>query len=290
MDPSEPERRTVLAPDGRTRTFCLVDPLSSRSGDEVGAAGRKAAPLVVAIHGGGDSALHFCSRSDFHRLAVQRGFVLALPEGLGDGGEADPRGPYRRSWNAGRCCGAAVRLGVDDVGFIAGLVDLVCAELPIDPGRRFAVGHSNGGMLAFRLALELPGLFAGIGVQSASIAVDTPGPTVATHLIAVHGGSDRHHPIEGGRGPDSAVESPYGSVREACARFAAVEGAQVELVEVPEGTHSWMGARAAVVAEGSRRPLAGGPPFAGFESATAIWEFLDRATSDSAGETGGNSR
>ena len=114
-------------------------------------------------------------------------------------------------------------------------------------------------------------------MQSASIAVDIPAPTVATHLIAVHGGSDRHHPIDGGRGPESSVESPYGSVREACERFAALDGARVELVEVAEGTHSWMGPDSAAaarrtVAEGRR--VAGGPPFAGFDTAAAMWAFL----------------
>jgi polyhydroxybutyrate depolymerase len=271
----EPHQRTVRAPDGRNRTYYVLDPLSSR------AAGGPEVPLVVAIHGGGESALRFHVASGFSRLAETHGFVLAYPEGVGEHDESEPGRVRRRGWNAGRCCGAARREGVDDVGFVSAMVDRLCEGLPIDQHRRYAVGHSNGGMLAFRLALERPGLFAGIGVQSASIAVDTPGPTVATHLIAVHGGSDRHHPIDGGRGPESSVESPYGSVREACERFRAVDGARVELVEVAEGTHSWMGpdsAAAAGRAEAGGRHIAGGPPFAGFDTAAAIWGFLSEAS------------
>ena len=186
-------------------------------------------------------------------------------------------------------------MGVDDVGFVEQLVDAVAAEQPVDRSRLFAVGHSNGGMLAFRLALERPGLFAGIGVQSASIAVDTPGPSVPTGLVAVHGGRDRHHPIDGGRGPDSHVESPYGSVREACARFAAASGrasavthhpgpgltvtdwpgegpGAVRLVEVAAGTHAWMGPAAAARRDGP--PVAGGTPHPGFDTSACLWEFL----------------
>ncbi len=271
----EPKQRTVVAPDGRNRTYYVLDPLSSR------AAGVPEVPLVVAIHGGGESALRFHVASGFSRLAGTHGFVLAYPEGVGEHDESEPGRVRRRGWNAGRCCGAARREGVDDVGFVSAMVDRLCEGLPIDQHRRYAVGHSNGGMLAFRLALERPGLFAGIGVQSASIAVDTPGPTVATHLIAVHGGSDRHHPIDGGRGPESSAESPYSSVREACERFRAVDGARVELVEVAEGTHSWMGpdsAAAAGRAEAEGRHIAGGPPFAGFDTAAAIWGFLSEVS------------
>ena len=267
--------RTLVAPDGRTRTFRLVTP----DADDGGEPAAPPRPLVVALHGGGDSALGFHLSSGLSELAVRHGFVLAYPDGTGDIEPAEPGRVRRRSWNAGRCCGAARRDGVDDLGFVDALVEEVASETGTDPLRRYAVGHSNGGMLAFRLALERPGLFVGIGVQSASIAVDAPGPSVATHLMAVHGGSDRQHPIDGGRGPDSSVESPYGSVREACARFAAVEGAEVELVEVPEGTHSWMGLPSAdaarhALAEGRR--ITGGIPFAGFDTAGAIWEFLAR--------------
>lgn len=312
-DSPEPslQRRTAAAPDGRSRTFYLLTADGGAAGEQWGAAGAAGVgrPLVVALHGGGESALRFHAASGLSELSVDEGFVLAYPEGVGesgrgqrdgsatdggetDGGETDggdgsaatselpdPDRVRRRSWNAGRCCGAAKRDDVDDLGFMETLVAMVETEAAIDPQRRFVIGHSNGGMLAFRLALERPGLFAGIGVQSASIAVDAPGPTIPTHLIAVHGVSDRHHPIDGGRGPESSVESPYGSVREACERFRGVPGARVELVEVPEGTHSWMGPRSAAVAGeaiSAGRHIAGGLPFAGFDTSAAIWDFLSR--------------
>jgi polyhydroxybutyrate depolymerase len=70
----------------------------------------------------------------------------------------------KESWNVGGCCGAAGKLGVDDVSFLEKLVPQV------DPGHTrpiYVVGYSNGGRMVYDLACTDPGLFDGMAVAKA---------------------------------------------------------------------------------------------------------------------------
>lgn len=274
--------RSLTAPDGRLRSYLLHVPAGLPPGRR---------PLVVALHGGGESAGRFAAVTRLDRHADRDGWVVAYPQGTGDPVDGEPGRQRRRSWNAGRCCGPARRDGVDDVGFLGALLDDVDAVLrsgggrAVDPDRTFLVGHSNGGMLAFRAALELTGRIAAVGVHSASLAVDWPArggpePDRGVSVVDVHGAADAHHPLEGGRGPASRVETPYASVTGTCARFAAAagcgaprterdggaevttwrapSGASVRLVVVDGGTHAWI--------DGA------GP--GGVDATAVIWSFL----------------
>ena len=53
------------------------------------------------------------------------------------------------SWNAGGCCGAAAQQDVDDLGFLRAVVGWVAARA--DVSSNYAIGMSNGGMMAYRL-------------------------------------------------------------------------------------------------------------------------------------------
>jgi polyhydroxybutyrate depolymerase len=67
--------------------------------------------------------------------------------------------PYKTSWNAIGCCGAAAKANVNDVAFLEALVPKV------DPGHTrpiYFVGYSNGGRMAYRLECTDPGLFDGM--------------------------------------------------------------------------------------------------------------------------------
>ena len=59
------------------------------------------------------------------------------------------------TWNAGSCCGGAVRNNIDDVGFIREVIARMERQASVDPGRIFATGMSNGAMMSWRLACEL---------------------------------------------------------------------------------------------------------------------------------------
>ena len=125
--------------DGLQRTYRLFVP--------AGITGP--APLLVALHGGLGSGVQFEANSGFDGLATANGFIVAYPDGVtrfpdGSGGA--------RTWNAGKCCGPAVTRKVNDVAFLRAMVTDIGSTQPIDGGRVYAVGHSNGGMMALRLA------------------------------------------------------------------------------------------------------------------------------------------
>lgn len=137
---------------GLDRTVHLIVPDSAGPG----------APLVLALHGGGGRGdrLDRAMRSGLSRGAARRGWVLAMPDGI------------EKGWNDGRKLTTDKdkrRAKVDDVGFLEHLVDQLAADGTIDPERVFVIGISNGGFMAYRLAVA-----GGRGPRSMTMP-DTPG-------------------------------------------------------------------------------------------------------------------
>jgi polyhydroxybutyrate depolymerase len=54
-------------------------------------------------------------------------------------------------------CGPAAKHHIDDVGFLVRVIDLVNSLTMIDTHRVYCTGHSNGGMMAYRLAASAEG-------------------------------------------------------------------------------------------------------------------------------------
>src|SRR5207302_4642511 len=73
----------------------------------------------------------------------------------------------------------------------------------IDVKRVFATGHSFGGQLSYRLALERPNEFAGIAAVSANLPVqadnDCTVSDAAIPVMIVNGTDDPVNPYRGGR-------------------------------------------------------------------------------------------
>ena len=146
------------------------------------------APVILGFHGGFGSPKDFTRVTDLPTQAGNVGFVVVLPEG------------YRRSWNAGDCCGPAQRQNIDDVTFIKLLLDDLASVVKIDPRRVFATGFSNGGKLSYRLACELSDRIAAIAPVSGSMGVSTCTLIQPVSVLHFHGTADRFAPIEGGKG------------------------------------------------------------------------------------------
>ena len=158
-------------------------------------------PLVVVVHGAFSSAKKLERRSGFSDLADREGFVVLYPNGVGLFG-------LFRHWNGGHCCGKARRAGIDDVGFVMGLVDEVRAGLAIDPDRVYLVGHSNGGMLTHRIAATRGAELAAAAVVSGTIGGHPspdepewiiPPPTHPVPMLIIHGADDPNIPFGAGR-------------------------------------------------------------------------------------------
>lgn len=107
-------------------------------------------PLVVMLHGFGNSAESFATQTKFEKEACKEGYVVvyltSTPDSKGDIG-----------WNSG--LGESDK---DDVGYIKALVSYLQKEYNCDKNRTFAVGFSNGAFMTQRLAVDADDTFTGV--------------------------------------------------------------------------------------------------------------------------------
>lgn len=152
-------------------------------------------PLVIAMHGGGGSADQFESTSGLTEKANDAGFIVVYPEGLQGSGLLKVR-----TWNAGICCGGASSKQVDDVKFIGVLIDQVINTYNVDPKKVYATGHSNGGMMSYRLACEMSDRIAAIAVSGCSMVTTACNPSRPVPILHMHSALDEMIPYQGGIG------------------------------------------------------------------------------------------
>jgi len=164
--------------------------------------------LVVALHGGGTNGKkmeRFCGLSE---IAEQYGFVVVYPNGKG-------RLKGFLTWNAGSCCGYAQKHDSDDVAFIRQLIAYMIGQYHIDPSRIYITGISNGAMMAYRLAAEIPDQIAAIAPIAGTLTIDPGTIQAAMPIIHFHGTDDRFVPYAGGRGSRGVTRNSYMPVEEA---------------------------------------------------------------------------
>jgi polyhydroxybutyrate depolymerase len=154
---------------------------------------RRPTALVLVLHGGGGTgeAMEKLTRGGFNRLADRDGFVVVYPDGL------------ERHWNDGRGVTAyrAHREHIDDVGFLAALIDHLARDLPVDRTRVYATGISNGGLMAFRLAREAATVITAIAPVAISMSdqiVRMRSPARAVPVLMMPGTQDPLVPYGGG--------------------------------------------------------------------------------------------
>lgn len=198
-----------------------------------------AGPLVVNMHGAGSTNWQQVLFSDMSTSADALGFIVVYPQGYGN------------TWNAGTCCGQAVRDNIDDVGFIRAVVADVSAKVCVDAAKVYATGMSNGGYMSHRLGCEATDLFAAIAPVAGELGIPECSPSKKIPVIAYHGTVDPL--VQYQNGADSVAEwavrnecqgepvrtqfgNSYCDVYEQCA-----DGAMTGLCTLdPEG-HCWPG-------------------------------------------------
>jgi polyhydroxybutyrate depolymerase len=151
--------------------------------------------LVLNFHGGGGNATAHQKYARMDAVADREGFVVVYPEGTG------PLEGTLQTWNAGGCCGSAVRDNVDDVGFVRRLLDDLAKRQAYDPARVYATGLSNGAMMSYRLGAELSDRIAAIAPVAGAIAVELYPTARAVPVMHFHSADDPRAPIGGGLGP-----------------------------------------------------------------------------------------
>jgi len=235
--------------------------------------------LVVALHGGLGNGDQLADTSQFEPLAEREHFVVAFPDGVG------------ATWNAGTCCGTSVTRKIDDVAFLAALVDDIARKVTIDRTRVFAVGHSNGAMMAFRLGCEAADVFSAVVPVAGSLEINRCTPAKAVALLAIHGDADRNHPIDGGTGDRSISNVSYRSMSASLVMWTGAMGctSSSDAVAGPITTTTWTGCRQGVATQyrviaGADHPWPGSPdrratalqgvPTKDLDATAVAWAFL----------------
>lgn len=148
-------------------------------------------PLVVMLHGRGDSAPNLQSTTGWDAVADLEGFTVVYPQGSGQPRTFD--------------IGFGSEEETADVAFLRALVDEVPRRWPIDRSRIYVCGFSSGGMMAARMAAAMPERLGGVGIVAGTVGVVrggraamVPRPDRPIPVAIVHGVQDERVPYLGG--------------------------------------------------------------------------------------------
>jgi len=174
-----------------------------------------ARPLVVVLHGGLGNADRIYSGGaekglNFDALADKDGFIVVYLNGTP---VTKMMGAQFEGWNAGGgCCGVPAASNVDDVGYITRAVAFLGQRYGVDPARVFAIGHSNGAMMAQLMICESDVFAAAVAVSGPlNLHVATCPKGRGRRVLAIHGADDQNVPIQGGVGSKGISQVAYRS-------------------------------------------------------------------------------
>ena len=240
---------------GQTRTYYLYVPAS------VAANPNTPVPLVVALHGGMGSGSQLANTSQLNPEADKHGFVVAYPDGLL---LPTAKGTNVRTWNAGGCCNPAMSKGVDDVGYVASVIEALEKATAIDASHVVIGGHSNGAILTWRMACERPQVMTHAVIVEGALMVPSCTPDRGVNLTQIHGDADTFLPLAGGVGnglsgtnfTSAAASRAMWTTGQHCASPSQSSGDHLTIttwadcaggtttkqVIIAGGTHAWAGA------------------------------------------------
>lgn len=184
-----------------------VDRLASIEGPE-GWDQSESLPLVVLLHGyqGGMTGEIQELLFKFRRQIESQRFLYVLPTGTeNSGGDV--------FWNATPACCDYENQGIDDSGYLRGLVEEAIERFNVDEDRVYFSGHSNGHFMSYRMACDHPDLVAGVA-GLAGAAFNTTDECAADEGVAylhIHGDADTIIPYEGS--PDEYPSAPAAASR-----------------------------------------------------------------------------
>jgi polyhydroxybutyrate depolymerase len=169
--------------------------------------------LVFVLHGGGgtgEGMERTLTLGGFNVLSEKYNFIVVYPDGI------------EKNWNDGRknVTDPAHEQNIDDVGFFNALIDNLTGDFNIDPDRIFVTGISNGAMMSYRLAFEIPEKIAAIAPVAGAIPTDLLMDNISripVSICAISGTNDPLVPWDGGlvgfpRNPRGTVISVPASV------------------------------------------------------------------------------
>lgn len=154
-------------------------------------------PLVLAFHGGGGNATLWKDRLPWHETGARHGFITVFMQGCKDSLSdcSSVQGSFL--WNVDKPGDPRT---VDDQAYTLAVLDRLeqVHGLTIDPGCRFATGHSLGGIFSYSLLCDQPTLLNAIGPVSAPPSDGTCTPHGGTSIFHAHGSQDANVPFDSG--------------------------------------------------------------------------------------------
>ena len=247
--------------DGRSRFYEVHVP--------AGYTKAKPMPAVLVFHGGGGDPGTVRYESAMDETADREHFIVVYPAGTNKRLFLKNR---LLLWNDGRPFKNGSYSEVDDVAYVAALLDDLAGLFNIDRARVYACGFSNGAQFTFRLAKRLSDRVAAIAVVAGQRAAKDsfdPEPSRPIAVMQFAGLQDSFAPYEGGSGPSGArIEAVSPPVKEAVESWVGFNrcppepvevkrigravmnrygpcqsGTEVVLWTVEDGGHSWPGGR-----------------------------------------------
>jgi polyhydroxybutyrate depolymerase len=251
---------------------------------------------VIAFHGGGGEAEGFKSYAGLDAVADREGFLVVYPNGTG------PLPRRFLTWNAGECCAYAMDRSIDDVGFAIAVIDDLARRTTVDARRIYATGHSNGAMMAYRLAAERANRIAAIAPVAGAYNLERFAPANPVAVLHIQSVDDPRALYKGGLGPapflGSSVRSSHRPAEEGLERWRRNNGcsSKTRVADTRKGTeqtatllewegcrqggqvahwkltgvgHGWPGNQRGELGEGVI-----GPPTTLISAAQEIWKFF----------------
>ena len=247
--------------------------------------------LVMALHGGGGGAIFQADDSKYGLItkSEQAGFIAVFPNGVNETSNG-----MLATWNAGNCCAKARDENVDDVAFLRALVADIQKRANIAAPRVYAIGMSNGAMMAYRLACEAGDVFHGIMAVSGTDNTRTCAPRQPVPVLHIHARNDDTELFNGGAGDKlrfGDVAADFVAVPDSIAKWVKLDhagpepkrvlsvpgaycdryeagkgGAPVQLCVTETGGHSWPGGQKARTDEA---------PSQAIRANDLMWEFFN---------------
>ena len=217
-------------------------------------------PLVLNLHGFGDTRNVQRGRSQMDVLADTSGYIVVYPGGRQ---VSDPNFGTAPGWNF-----PGITASQDDIEFIQQLLAEIESTYPIDANRIHVAGYSAGAIMTSYLSCRLADKVASaaaIAAHSTIRLLDNCSPGRPFPIMIVHGTADpfvRYNPNNGFHAPtDSAfafwsgnagcsgstvtdipdTNTGDGSTAQLFAANDCADGADVHLYRIQGGGHTWPG-------------------------------------------------